>query len=626
MLRNLTIVLLVLTTAACEQDAPGKIAQAGVFTTVGALRTWRLEPPPPDTIHTVTRRIWWGSDADFLGVPSPDGTQLAHHVWATGDIAIRDLETGESRSITQNPMPYYPGFAMFPHISRDGSQVAYVWWNSETTGSSELRVAGIEDPDPQALSTWEGYLNPEDWSPDGTQIVARRQLEDATWQIVLVSARDGTDRVLKQLDWRGPSNMRISPDGRYVLYDFPADLENEQSHDIYLLPLAGGPEVPLVEHEADDLVLGWAPDGAHVLFQSDRTGTPSAWLLPVSDGTADGPPELVKPDFWNANPMGFTTDGRFFYGVRTSSRSIRIATLNPETGEVVGRPGSGTMRSNGTQMWPSWSPDGQSLAFLVQGTAPNSTPRTLAIRSQATGEERHLRLPMELFYPSQPRWHPDGRTIFVRSQDRQNQYALYSVDVRTGEVEPVFKHPPSKMFRTSFDVFPDGERIVFAHTREREGGLFEYRVVVRDLTSGIEREIYSIGVGETMQIRAVALSPNGETVTIWQMGREDSAILVLPTEGGQAREILRGQLGQHDWMRDGRHLLVRIYDGEGFPPEMGTHLVRVSVETGEVVDLGFSMEMAGQLKLSPDGRLLAFIDGTAASEVWVMEDFLPSRR
>ena len=260
MLRNLTIVLLVLTTPACEQDAPGEIAKAGVFTTVGAPRTWRLEPPPPDTIHTVTRRIWWGSDADFLGFPSPDGTQLAHHVWATGDIAIRNLETGASRSITQNPMPYYPGYGMFPRISSDGSQVAYVWWPSDTTSLSELRVADIEDPDPQVLYTWKGYFNPEDWSPDGTQIVARRLLQNGTWQIVLVSARDGTDRVLKQFDWRGPSNMRISPDGRYVLYDFPADLENEESSDIYVLPLAGGPEVPLVRHEANDVVLGWEPD------------------------------------------------------------------------------------------------------------------------------------------------------------------------------------------------------------------------------------------------------------------------------------------------------------------------------------------------------------------------------
>ena len=76
-------------------------------------------------------------------------------------------------------------------------------------------------------------------------------------------------------------------------------------------------------------------------------------------------------------------------------------------------------------------------------------------------------------------------------------------------------------------------------------------------------------------------------------------------------------------MPDGQHLLARVYDDS---ESLGTHLVRVAVETGEVQDLGFSMEGAGPMSLSPDGRRLAYLDGTAAQEVWVMENFLPSDR
>lgn len=231
---------------------------------------------------------------------------------------------------------------------------------------------------------------------------------------------------------------------------------------------------------------------------------------------------------------------------------------------------------------------------------------------------------MEITVAAQPQWHPDGRHIFFRSPDQQDQYGIYRADILTGEVEPLLKFPRSRHFRSSFDVFPDGERIVFAHTLERDGGLVEYQVVVVDLTSGTEREIYRIGIEGTAQIRAVHLSPDGETVAIWQMESEGRAILIVPTEGGQAREILRGPVGHIAWMQDGRHLLVRMLNGEDSPPTPATHLVRVSVETGEVVDLGFSMEMAGLMDLSPDGRLLAFIDGAAAQEVWVMENFLPS--
>jgi tetratricopeptide (TPR) repeat protein len=48
----------------------------------------------------VMRRIWVGPDVDTEGAPSSDGKYLPYVDWSTGDLAIRDLATGENHHIT----------------------------------------------------------------------------------------------------------------------------------------------------------------------------------------------------------------------------------------------------------------------------------------------------------------------------------------------------------------------------------------------------------------------------------------------------------------------------------------------------------------------------------------------
>jgi len=50
----------------------------------------------------------------------------------------------------------------------------------------------------------------------------------------------------------------------------------------------------------------------------------------------------------------------------------------------------------------------------------------------------------------------------------------------------------------------------------------------------------------------------------------------------------------------------------------------VSVEGGEQRNLGFSVpQQVGSLSVHPDGKHLAFHIQEEATEVWVMENFLP---
>ena len=112
-----------------------------------------------------------------------------------------------------------------------------------------------------------------------------------------MSTADGSLRVLKSVNWDGPSEMFFSPDGQYLAFDVPAN-----EGDVCVLATDGSREIPAVVHPSRDVLVGWSPDGTRLLFGSDRNGTTSLWALPFADGKVQGSPALIKRDI--LRPLG----------------------------------------------------------------------------------------------------------------------------------------------------------------------------------------------------------------------------------------------------------------------------------------------------------------------------------
>jgi Tol biopolymer transport system component len=573
----------------------------------------------------VTWRVWAGPDVDVRGSLSPDGRYLSCVDWATGDLALRDLATGKMRRLTNEGSSTELTELRGSAISPDGKEVVYNWFNKD--GSPDLRIVGVDGSAPRILYSDKGGLPaPGDWSPDGKYILTSIYREPSSFQIALISVADGSMRVLKTLDWF-PTNGKFSPDGRYIAYDL-AQQQDSGNRDIFLLAADGSREIRVVEHPADDQLLGWTPDGNHILFASDRSGSMSAWAIRVADGKPQGSPELVKPNIGQVLPIGFTRSGSFYYGLVIGTIDIYTAEFDPATGKVLTQPKNAVQRFVGSNSSPAWSPDGQYLAYISHNRhwLAAQRPEVITIRSLKTGEERDL--PPKLSFLWGPlRWSPDGRSILASGKDWKVQHGLFRVDVQTGEVTPVLLWGDAEISNPAW--FPDGKRLLYSD-RHRESGTIVETILVRDLETGHVKEIFRSAPG--LKVDDIALSPDGQRVALTLLEKEtrSSVLKVLPIAGGEASELIRAKdpetiVGDSlSWSSDSRYIVFGKGRSSSNAPK--SELLAISPGGGEPHALGLAMDFVRDVSFHPDGHYLAF--GASAGkdkiEVWVMENFLPT--
>jgi Tol biopolymer transport system component len=151
--------------------------------------------------------------------------------------------------------------------------------------------------------------------------------------------------------------VRFSPDSRYIVYDrLPDDTSPER--DIFLMSIDTGQETPLIQHPADDYLLGWSRDGKWLVFASDRTGALGLWVVGVSGTKTQGEPNLVKPGIDRIVPVGLTREGALYYGVVRATEDVYVADLDATTGNVNGPPRKAIERFEGGNFTPAYSPDG----------------------------------------------------------------------------------------------------------------------------------------------------------------------------------------------------------------------------------------------------------------------------
>jgi Tol biopolymer transport system component len=612
------LVLVFVWLAACDSDSTRSartgdaLAAAGIPGSVANAAGIDQESAPK-----TIRRVWGGPEVDLYGSVSYDGRYLSFVDWSTGDLAVRNMATGEVRRLTDKGSWATSGeSAEGSIVSPDGEQVAYTWYIPFET--NELRLIDIEGSEPRVLYRDESveYIQPMAWSVDGEKIVAAIDRRGEMSQMMLITVADGSARLLKSFD-RGYGGVNISPDGRYVIYDMEVE-KGSEFRDIFLIEIDEDRERQLVEHPADDFALGWAPDGQHILFASDRTGTVGGWLLRVKDGEAVGDPVLAKPDMWRMTPLGFTSDGSYYYGVNPTLRNVFVASIDVTTGELLAAPTPVTRSMLGENGYPAWSANGRYLAYqsVREKSAGGAYSRVTCIRFMETGEIREI-TPKGVKYFAPRIWFRGGGHLLGYGEDEDDRFGLFRLDVQTGEAE-AYENFWGVDVAQPIGLSAD-ERSLYYKVWLDDGVGF----AVRGLEGGGGELLYrwnSPGEGRGAGFERVALSPDASYLAFNEYDGGRARVLVMPSTGGEPRVLVelpaegRGP-SQIAWTSDGQSVVY----------ELGDELWVVPRDGGEPRKLKLAVEQMRHIRFHPDGRRVAYdAEPGGGAEIWVMENFLPT--
>ncbi len=562
------------------------------------------KPAPMTTVRRVEGD--WGTFASL----SPDGKYMCDVDWNTETLAVLELATGKVRHLTSKSSD--GAYPLDSAISPDSKEVAYLWWNPKTKASS-LHIVGLDGSSRRILRKG-GYPMPRDWSTDGKKILAVVSENDVQ-QMVWVSASDGSIQHIASESLGYPGKFDISPDGLFIAYDRPQD-EDTSKRDIFVFDLSENRKVSLVKHPANDKLLGWTPDGKHVLFASNRTGSWDAWLQQIADGRPQGFPELAKHGIGDVRPMGFTPQGSYYYGHEQILNDVFMARLDLETGEVLSEPVP--VRQTGATSCHDWSPDGLYLAYCEQR---RDESRAIHIRTLATNQERTLS--DNIPYIRWLRWSPDSRSILIDGYKRgDSQGVISKIDVQTDERSDIVRSTTEVLVRP--EMSPDGKTLFYERgDPDSKTG----RLVARDMESGREKDL--LQVVPPVRVTGSALSPDGQWFVLSIINiatRPATPVLkILSTTGGEPRELLQFDKSEKlravgvTWMPDSQNVLF----WKRFQGDKELELWRISAEGGEPRKL-CSRKAFGHMRVHPDGQHIAFIGRSTTRGVWVMENFLPT--
>jgi Tol biopolymer transport system component len=610
----------------------------------------------PATTGVVTRKVWTLSKGgDIEGRPSNDGRYIAYTDWDNkGDLYLHDLVSGVDRRLTStaNSFPGVPRpedqYAEETAFARDGKRLAYAWFQGDE-GRYDLRVVDLSGGTgvPQFRKLLDNadvdWIGPTDWSPDGKWIAVRVTRKDRSAQIGLVSADDGSFRVLKSVDWQGVGGLLFSPDGRYLAFDAPTSAPSRQ-HDIFLLATDLSRESPVVVHPANDRLIGWSPDGTRLVFTSDRGGSERIWCVPVVDGKPSGEPEALNGGNGRSFVSGMTSSGSMYFVPRRQPGDLprlQVGSFDFERGRAVSPLVDIVQDYSESNSNPRWSPDGKYLGYLSNRPTGPASVSTLHIRSLETGEVRDLR--PKLAYLNDFNWAPDGRAVAAVARDLKGRFGIHRIDTMTEETTPIkiIEHGNILLGADHSSFSPDGRQLYYRRISQTQDVAFvKLDVMSGDETVLLERPGIKVPQGRPQATtNGFVLSPDGRfiaTADFDPVGKTRT-LIVIPTDGGEPRELIRyGEepIALFMWMADSRSLhVIRALAGAKKPAEYW----RVALDGTEPRKLDWTLDIEALrgpqggffvTAVHPDRTRIAHevdppTEMPKPDELWVLEHFLP---
>ena len=209
---------------------------------------------------------------------SPDGSRLAFSSFTGSGWEIRMFSFDLNRLVS---FPRFAGTNLSPAWAPDGSRLAF---SSSRSGDPEIYVIDQSGGNLHRITESKG--------PDVSPVWNRKTGSQIAWvsgrtglpQIYIMEA-DGTN--IQQMTDQGYAvSPAWSPNGQFLAFSWMRHYGPGApgSEDIYLMDIVSKQWVQLTHDGGRNDFPSWSPDGRHIVFQSSRSGSLQIWTM-LADGT-----------------------------------------------------------------------------------------------------------------------------------------------------------------------------------------------------------------------------------------------------------------------------------------------------------------------------------------------------
>jgi TolB protein len=209
---------------------------------------------------------------------SPDGSRLAFSSFSGSGWEIRMFSFDLNRLVS---FPRYGGTNLSPAWSPEGGRLAF---SSSRSGDPEIYVVDQSGGNLHRITNSKG--------PDVSPVWNRKTGSELAWvsgrtglpQIYTMGA-DGTN-VQQMTDQGYAVSPAWSPNGQFLAFSWMRHYGPGApgAEDIYIMDVASKQWVQLTHDGGRNDFPSWAPDGRHIVFQSNRSGSLQIWTM-LADGT-----------------------------------------------------------------------------------------------------------------------------------------------------------------------------------------------------------------------------------------------------------------------------------------------------------------------------------------------------
>jgi Tol biopolymer transport system component len=519
-----------------------------------------------------------------------------------------------------------------PHWSPDGTKIVFSRVYPDQNLRTELWLMDA-DGENQRYTGVQGYA--AKWSPDGSHFVYQSSLgEDSD---LFTCHTDGSNVQQLMATAFMESSPVYAPDGTQIAYV----TDRDGGHQIYIMDADGSNPRGLTYHEYDSYAPKWSPDGSLIAFGS---GPFSEWEVFVinADGTnlrqvTHSPAGITainpvwRPSVHTSVPQAATAPsqppptgsdgGMIAFLSDRAARNYEVYVM-PAPGPTDGaaEPRRLATAGDGFCVGPSWSPDGQRIAYArivpnERGWLGNHGPFEIWATTLDGAENTLLNADIisdeiVAFPWPIPSWSPDGtRLAFVatRETDEGTRSSVYVVAADGGGLEWTF---PLPWVASNVLWSPRGDALLLSSDEESGSNVYVLSVQERELV-----QVYQ-------NAHAIDWSPDGSEIVV---GAAQPPGVVVLEPGGEPRTI--AQLDQVPflikWSPDGKRILVGTCPPRNLMRITALHMV--SLDTGELTTIAeYDVEGILRPNWSPESERVLYttLNPGHKADLWVYD--LPS--